>query len=177
MYDYESTPVSGEGELSALRNEVEKMRLLSTEIRDLEERLKTKQRELDHLSMEIIPEMFETVGLSEIRLSDGSKVTITSRFFGKISDENLQAAHDYLENVGSGALVKRQMSIDLGKTERERADEVRDALSAIGVTPAEKESVHPQTLYKFIREQMEAGVADFPQEVFGVFRKTETKIG
>ena len=46
------------------------------EIAALEEKLKSKKAEADIISSEVIPELLKEQGLNEIKLSDGSSVTV-----------------------------------------------------------------------------------------------------
>ena len=50
------------------------------EIEELEEKLKAKKAEADDISSRVIPELLSEQGLSEIKLADGSKVSVKKEF-------------------------------------------------------------------------------------------------
>ena len=50
------------------------------EIAALEEQLKNKKAEADDISSSVIPELLAEQGLSEIKLADGSKVSVKKEF-------------------------------------------------------------------------------------------------
>ena len=49
------------------------------EVAELEEKLKAKKEERDDISSRVIPELLQEQGLSEIKLADGSKVSVKKR--------------------------------------------------------------------------------------------------
>ena len=161
--------------LSEITGLVVELRKKQEDLKKLEDAAASLKAEIGRLSGDVIPELCESANVSEFVLADGTKVMIKRRFFGKVSEHNMDAAQEYLESSGNGALVKRQIAVDLGRCSLAESGRVHDALARIGVAGEEKRSIHPSTLSKFLTEQMESG-ADIPQEVFGVFRKVETKI-
>ena len=63
-------------EVSTVAQECVKLKQKEDEIAYLEEQLKAKKLEADDISSRIIPELLHEQGLSEIKLSDGSKVSV-----------------------------------------------------------------------------------------------------
>ena len=59
------------------------------EISDLEDKLKIKKAEADHISSEVIPELLKEQGLNEIKLSDGSAVAIKTEYRATIPKDDL----------------------------------------------------------------------------------------
>ena len=49
------------------------------EIAELEDKLKAKKAEADDIGSRVIPELLSEQGLSEIKLADGSKVSVKKR--------------------------------------------------------------------------------------------------
>ena len=49
-------------------------------LQHLEEQLKNKKAEADDISSRVIPELLAEQGLSEIKLADGSKVSVKKEF-------------------------------------------------------------------------------------------------
>ena len=174
-FDYHDTETAADVNLSEITNLVVELRKKQEDLKTIENSAASLKAEIARLSEVVIPELCESANMSEFVLADGTKVTIKRRFFGKVSEHNMDAAQEYLESIGNGALVKRQIAVDLGRCSLAESERVHEALASIGVDGEEKRSIHHSTLSKFLTEQMESG-ADIPQEVFGVFRRVETKI-
>ena len=63
-------------EIRSLSNEVLKLRTLEDEMKADEEALKQKQKEADRISQDVIPTMLSEMGLSSLKLADGSSVDV-----------------------------------------------------------------------------------------------------
>ena len=174
-FDYGAEDPTGDVNLSEITARVVEMQQKVRQAEELEQRCKKLRDQITHLSSVVIPELCESANMSDFTLTDGTKVSVKSRFFGKVSEDNMDAAQQYLEGVGDGALIKRQISVDLGKCDEEQASRVHEALQTVDVVGEEKRSIHPSTLSSWLTQQMESG-ADIPTDVFGVYRKVETKI-
>lgn len=174
-FDYDAEGPTGDVNLSEITARVVELQEKRRQAALLEQQLKGLQDQITHLSSVVIPELCESANMSEFTLADGTKVSVTSRFFGKVSEEQMDAAQEFLERVGDGALIKRQISVDLGRCDEEQASRVHEALQSVNVVGDEKRSIHPSTLSSWLTQQMQGGV-DIPTEVFGVYRKVDTKI-
>ena len=64
------------GDLGELGEECIKLKTLEDDIKDLEEQLEGKKAEAKVISYENIPNILAEKGLSEIKLADGSQVTV-----------------------------------------------------------------------------------------------------
>ena len=62
--------------LKILSNEVQKMESLAKEIENIEDTLKNRKKELDVSSGEVIPTMMSEMGLSQLKLMDGSTIDV-----------------------------------------------------------------------------------------------------
>ena len=60
------------------------------EIAELEEKLKAKKAEADVISSEVIPELLKEQGLNEIKLADGSSVTIKTEYRATIPRDDFK---------------------------------------------------------------------------------------
>ena len=67
-------------EVTTVAQECVKLKQKEDEIASLEEQLKTKKLEADDISSRVIPELLAEQGLSEIKLADGSKVSVKKEF-------------------------------------------------------------------------------------------------
>ena len=151
---------------------------LETRVAELEEELKRTKKDLETISGEVLPAALQEFGLTELTMSDGSKVSVQSVISASISKERQADAHEWLRNHGHGDLIKNTVSLTFGRGEDEKAADLIRELDAKGFDPEQKEAVHPSTLKAFVKEQIEKG-NEFPSETFGLFigQKTVIKKG
>ena len=62
--------------IQSLADQVKTLEAIDSNIKNLEEDLKQKKKEFERLSGEIIPTMLSEMGLSELRLQDGSSIKV-----------------------------------------------------------------------------------------------------
>ena len=67
-------------EVTTVAQECVKLKAKEDEIAKLEEQLKNKKAEADDISSRVIPELLAEQGLSEIKLADGSKVSVKKEY-------------------------------------------------------------------------------------------------
>ena len=67
-------------DVSTVAQECVKLKQKEDEIATLEEQLKSKKAEADDISSRVIPELLQEQGLSEIKLADGSKVSVKKEY-------------------------------------------------------------------------------------------------
>ena len=60
------------------------------EIAELEDKLKAKKAEADDIGSRVIPELLSEQGLSEIKLADGSKVSVKKEFRATLPKDDLR---------------------------------------------------------------------------------------
>lgn len=136
---------------------------LEQEIADLNEIIASKQVLLNKISMEEIPDMFNALGLQELKLSNGGKIKIIKVYSGSISEENKFAALSWLREHNFGDLIKHEIKAQLGKGEDEKAEQLCEQLLELGINYTDTESVHAITLKAFIKEQVE-NMAELPSD-------------
>lgn len=165
-------------DLQKVANFVRQQLALENRVAELEEELKRTKRDLDTVSGEVLPAALQEFGLTELTMSDGSKVSVQSVISASISKERQSDAHDWLRENGHGDLIKNTVSLTFGRGEDEKARDLVRELAAEGFDPEQKESVHPSTLKAFVKEQVERG-SGIPSETFGIFigQKTVIKKG
>lgn len=150
-------------------------RELEQQVKDADTALKLAQDRLARVAEVDLPDALAACGLAEVKLEDGARVTVAPEYYANISAERRASAFAWLRDQGHGDLIKNQITVSLGRGEDETAHKVKQQLDAVGVTYAELENVHPQTLKAFVREQIETG-AGLPQETFGVHIKRVAKV-
>ena len=96
--------------IRSLADQVERLEMLNLEIEQAEEALKNKKKNHDHLSGEIIPTMMSEMGLSHIKLMDGSSVDVKPNYSANITIANREAAFNWLRNNGLGDIIKNDIT-------------------------------------------------------------------
>lgn len=162
-------------EMKELTDLVSLMQLQEKEVDALSTQLDQAKTRLMDITMERIPNLFDQLGLSEIKLSSGEAVSVKRSFAAHISQKNWDAAVKWLRDHGHEAIVKHDLNIKLKKGDEDQRRALIRQLDEQGLTYADKESVHPQTLKAFVTEQIESG-ADIPMDVFGVHPIRTTKV-
>lgn len=127
------------------------------EIKDLEQRLKDAKAEYNRLTCEDMPELMNELGLSEFRLSDGTRVTVEEDVKTSITAANRDAAMEWLRNNGYSGIIKTRVVADFDRGDRDRAAEISEAISEQHDQVNVEEHVHPSTLKAFVKEQLAAG--------------------
>ena len=148
---------------------------LEHEISDLEEKLELKKQELNRVRDNDLPNALLEIGIQEVTLKSGHKISIKREAYASITEERQAAAFAWLREKGHGSIIKNLIYAEFGKGEDERAIEAAQVLSEAGFTPNQKETVHPMTLKAFIKEMDEKG-EEFPYETFGAFIVNRSKI-
>jgi len=165
--------------LDSLSKDMDKLLRLGGTIGNTEERLKRLKEAYRELSEESIPLKMENMGISDIRMNDGSRILVEPFYAARITEKNRTTAHHWLRENDLGDIIKNIVSVAFGKGEDELAAETMDALENQGLMAAQKESVHPSTLKATIRELIESGNAAFDsgtQKLFSVYTGQRTKI-
>lgn len=158
--------------LTALAVESKELGKKITEAEVALEELKAQQ---DRILMGHIPTIMATLGLEEFKLTDGSKVTVKEDVKCGLSEERKPAAFDWLRANQCDGIIKTAVSLAFGKGENEAVKKAMEALAEAGFEPSVSETVHPQTLKSFVKEQLEAGT-NIPLETFGVYEYKVAKI-
>ena len=164
-------------EVNTIASECVKLKQKEDEIASLEEQLKNKKNEADYISSNVIPELLAEQGLSEIKLADGSKVSVKKEFRATVpkDDSKREAALQWLRTNGLGDIIKNNVSVTLGKGEDDKAKQLLDLAAENGYEPQQKSDVSWNTLTALYRERVEAGL-DMPSDCFSLWIKDKTKI-
>ena len=147
------------------------------EVAELEDKLKAKKAEADDISSRVIPELLQEQGLQEIKLADGSKVSVKKEFRATLPKDDLrrEAAYQWLRDQGLGDIIKNNVSVSFGKGEDNKAQQLLDLAVANGFPPQQKSDVAWNTLTALYEERVKAGL-DMPSDVFSLWIKDKTKI-
>ena len=145
------------------------------EIAELEEQIKKKREKADKISSEIIPNMLAEQGISSLKLADGSSVDVRKSYNCTIKKDEMESAYNWLRENQLGDIIKNEVSVQFGKGEDNKAEQLLNLAAQEGYEPSQKSKVEPMTLKALYRERVEAGL-DMPSESFSLFVKDQTKI-
>ena len=161
--------------IKSLASQVKSLKELEDEIKADEESLKNKKKEIERISGEVIPTMLSEMGLSSLKLADGSAVDVKPYYTANISIANREAAYGWLRSNGLGDIIKNDITVSFGRNEDNKAAEYANLARGQGFEPTQKLKVEPMTLKALVRERIEAG-KDMPMDTFNVFVGNRTKI-
>ena len=161
--------------IQSLADQVEALEFVIRNIEGAEENLKDLKKKRDHISGDIIPTMMSEMGLSELKLQDGSHLKVSTSYRATITEANKEAAFNWLRENGLGDIIKNEISVSFGRNEDNKAADYAELAKGQGFQPTQKMKVEPMTLKALVRERIEAG-KEMPTEIFGVFSENKTTI-
>jgi hypothetical protein len=161
--------------IKTLSDQVLKLRAMEDQLKIMEDALKTKKKEIDRVSGEVIPTMLSEMGLSQLKLADGSSVDVKPFYSATISAQNKDRAYSWLRTNGLGDIIKNDISVSFGRNEDDKAAKYADLAKSNGFQPTQKLKVEPMTLKALVRERIEAG-KEMPTEIFNIFVGNKTTI-
>ena len=163
------------GNIQSLADQVERLEGVDSEIEKKEKDLKQRKKDLEHISGEVIPTMMAEMGLSHLKLMDGSSVDVKPNYSANITIANRDAAFKWLRDNGLGDIIKNEISVSFGRNEDNKAADYAVLAQERGFQPTQKLKVEPMTLKALVRERIEAG-KEMPTELFNVFVGNKTTI-
>jgi len=161
--------------IKSLANQVKSLKELEDELKADEESLKNKKKEIERISGEVIPTMLSEMGLSSLKLADGSAVDVKPYYAANISLRNREAAYSWLRSNNLGDIIKNEITVSFGRDEDNKAAQYANLAKGQGYQPTQKLKVEPMTLKALVRERTEAG-KEIPADIFNVFVGNRTKI-
>jgi len=115
------------------------------------------------------------MGISSLKLADGSAVDVKPYYAANISLKNREAAYNWLRSNGLGDIIKNEITVSFGRNEDNKAADYANLAKGQGFQPTQKLKVEPMTLKALVRERIEAG-KEMPTELFNVFVGNKTTI-
>ena len=161
--------------IQSLADQVEKLEDLNKRLELQEENIKNTKKQIDNISGEVIPTMMSEMGLSHLKLMDGSSVDVKPNYSASISIANREAAFGWLRNNGLGDIIKNEISVSFGRNEDNKAADYANLAESHGYQPQQKLKDEPMTIKALVRERIEAG-KEMPTELFNVFVGNKTNI-
>ena len=161
--------------IQSLADQVERLNNMEKKLALEEENIKQTKKELKHISVEIIPTMMSEMGLSHLKLMDGSSVNVKPDYKASITIANRAAAFNWLRDNGLGDIIKNDITVSFGKNEENKAADYAALAQERGYQPTQKLKVEPMTLKALVRERIEAGI-EMPTELFNIYVENKTTI-
>ena len=161
--------------IQSLADQVQRLEGLLRRIELSEDNLKDLKKEHQRISGEVIPTMMSEMGLSELKLQDGSHLKVSTSYRATITEANKESAFNWLRENGLGDIIKNEISVSFGRNEDNKAADYAELAKGQGFQPTQKMKVEPMTLKALVRERIEAG-KEMPTEIFGAFSENKTTI-
>ena len=162
-------------EIKSLSDQVLRLRDLEAEVKAQEEKIKQTQKEIARISEDVIPTMLSEMGLSQLKLADGSSVDVKPFYSASISVANREKAYKWLRDNGLGDIIKNDVTVSFGRNEDNKAVDYANLAKSQGFEPTQKLKVEPMTLKALVRERIEAG-KEMPMDIFNVYVGNRTKL-
>ena len=125
-------------DINSLASQVKKLRAIEDEIKSDEELIKNKKKNLERISGEIIPTMLSEMGLSSLKLADGSSVNVKQNYSASISIANRDKAYSWLRDNGLGDIIKNEITVSYGRGEDNKAANYANLAQSHGYHPPQK---------------------------------------
>ena len=161
--------------INKLADKIKELQAQQEQLQIQEDAVKQKKKDIEYLSGEVIPTMLSEMGLSFLKLQDGSSVEVKTNYSATITQANKEAAFNWLRENGLGDIIKNEISVSFGRNEDNKAADYANLAKGQGFEPQQKLKVEPMTLKALVRERIEAG-KDMPTELFNVFIGNKTTI-
>ena len=161
--------------INKLADKIKELQANQQQLQIQEDAIKQKKKDIEYLSGEVIPTMLSEMGLSFLKLQDGSSVEVKTNYSATITQANKEAAFNWLRENGLGDIIKNEISVSFGRNEDNKAADYANLAKGQGLEPTQKLKVEPMTLKALVRERMEAG-KEMPTELFNIYVGNKTTI-
>jgi len=157
-----------QGDLTTVAGMARAIRDKEAEVNELEQKLKNEKRALMKLTDEDLPTMLAEIGLTSMKLDDGSEVSIKPQYGASILVDNRPAAYEWLRENGYDDIIKNTVACTFGRGEDDKASAFKAFAEKEGFFAEQNTGIHHTTLRAFVKERVENG-DDFPMELFGAY--------
>ena len=160
--------------LGQLGTELERIKAVQDKIETAETMIK-KLKDEEQLLADSITDLLQSKGLSELKLTDGSKVTTKEQLYCSIKDNNKEEAFAWVRDQGDGDIIKNLVSVDFKKGEDNISKKFKQLAEDSGLIPNETSTIHNSTLRSYLNAKLRDGV-DFDETLFGIYRLNKVNI-
>ena len=145
------------------------------EVANMEEQLKKLKETERNLSEQSIPNLMREAGIKELKLDDGTAISVKPYYSASISKAKEKEAFEWMRQNGFGDLIENKVELQFGKAQDELAKKLVEELKSKGHNVSQKMKIEPMTLKALIREQIEEG-HEVPADLLGVYVGNKTTI-
>ena len=92
--------------ISKLADKIKELQAHQLQLEIQEDSIKKRKKHIEHLSGEVIPTMLSEMGLSFLKLADGSSVEVKTNYSATITQANKEKAFNWLRQNGLGDIIK-----------------------------------------------------------------------
>lgn len=152
-----------------------RQREMETTVANLENALKNAKADLRNVAEHELPEAMQALGISEFKLTDGSKVKVAPFFGLSIPEGREEEAYQWLEEHEHGDIVKRSYTITVRLSRSDKLLPFMKMAEELNLDTTDKKGIHHMTGGAWVREQVKEG-ADIPRDLLGVFTGFRAKV-
>ena len=135
--------------INKLADKIKELQANQQQLEIQEDAIKQKKKDIEYLSGEVIPTMLSEMGLSFLKLQDGSSVEVKTNYSATITQANKETAVPWLRENGLSDIIKNEISVSFGRNEDNKAADYAELAKGQGLEPRQKLKVEPMTLRKF----------------------------
>ena len=161
--------------INKLADKIKELQAHQQQLEIQEDSIKKRKKDIEYLSGEVIPTMLSEMGLSFLKLQDGSSVEVKTNYSATITQANKEKAFNWLRQNGLGDIIKNEIVVSFGRSEDDKASAYAELAKGQGLEPTQKLKVEPMTLKALVRERLEAG-KEMPTELFNIYVGNKTTI-
>ena len=161
--------------IDKLADKIKELQAHQQQLEIQENSIKKRKKDIEYLSGEVIQTMLSEMGLSFLKLQDGSSIEVKTNYSATITQANKEAAFNWLRQNGLGDIIKNEISVSFGRNEDNKAADYAELAKGQGFEPTQKLKVEPMTLKALVRERLEGG-KEMPTELFNIFVGNKTTI-
>ena len=165
-----STPADLTTTVQAL---VDRLREAVNRAAELEAEFNLAKAEATRLATVEIPDAMGT--LTEIRLADGSTLSVKDDLNASVSEANRPEAWTWLREHGHGGVIKQAFEIDARGMDDKVRTKFLAGLAKLGLAPECSETVHASALKSLCKELLEKGIKLPPSFSIFQFKKATVK--
>ena len=147
------------------------------EIENLEAIIRRKKAIIQDIEERKLPDMMDVIGIEEITLQNGHKITLKDFVHAKLSDAD--TALQWLLDTNNTGIVKNSVTVSIPYDQQETLMQLLEQLQMQGHAIEHKATIHPSTLKSFCREALDNPKLSptLPRKAFGIYegRKVEFK--
>lgn len=152
------------GKISAL---ADSMADLNQQIEKAQDEVERLERERDALAEHRLPELFEQVGMKEIKTQRGVHLVLKKKIHHSVSKDRKAAAMRWLEEHGHGGMIKNTVVVAFNKGQEREVTELLETLETSFENVRTDKEVASASLGALIRGLLEEG-REVPHDVFGI---------